>query len=91
MDEILLYKRKLEREKAARLEAERLLEAKAIELFEANQKLRKMNLALEEEVSRKTKDLKAQKRYYQNLVDLAQDIILSNQKSKEHMKTQSKD
>jgi PAS domain S-box-containing protein len=75
MDEILLYKRKLEREKAARLEAERLLEAKAIELFEANQKLRKMNLALEEEVSRKTKDLKAQKRYYQNLVDLAQDII----------------
>ena len=46
LNELAILKRKLSRERAARLEAEQLLESKSSELYEANQKLLKINTSL---------------------------------------------
>ncbi len=54
--EILL--RKLEREKNARLEAEKILEEKSLELYESNLKLQKLVNSLEEEVERRTEEIR---------------------------------
>lgn len=49
--------RRAERELAARHEAERLLENKSLELFEANQRLIQLNAELDERVQARTKQL----------------------------------
>jgi len=46
-----------QRERTARKEAERLLEAKSLELFEANQRLQRLNESLEAEVQSRTAEL----------------------------------
>jgi len=51
MDPNEILERKLSREKAARLEAERLLEDKSRELFDQKQQLEKLNSTLESRVS----------------------------------------
>ncbi|MFN3193145.1 MAG: ATP-binding protein [Aureliella sp.] len=51
--------RKLERERRARKEAESLLEAKSLELFEANQRLKRVNESLEERVNTRTAELES--------------------------------
>lgn len=52
-----LIQRKLGRERAARKEAEALLEAKSRELFETNERLRRLNETLEERVQERTTKL----------------------------------
>jgi len=49
--------RRLERERAARKEAERLLEEKAVELFRSNTALRELAASLEQEVAARTSEL----------------------------------
>ena len=56
MDENL-FKRRLERERRARIEAEALLEQKSMELYEANMTLKKAAETLEQEVAQRTDDL----------------------------------
>lgn len=56
MDENL-FKRRLERERRARKEAEALLEQKSLELYEANMTLKKAAETLEQEVAQRTDDL----------------------------------
>lgn len=58
MTDLQLVQRKLERERAARKEAEALLEAKSLELFEANEQLRGLNESLEGRVRERTAELK---------------------------------
>ena len=50
MEDLNLLKRKLEREKLARKQAEQILEAKALELFRANDALTKLNEGLEDQI-----------------------------------------
>jgi two-component system, sensor histidine kinase len=52
-----LLARRLARERLARLEAERLLEAKSAELFAANQNLQRLNTDLEARVAERTREL----------------------------------
>jgi signal transduction histidine kinase/CheY-like chemotaxis protein len=52
-----LFKRRLERERRARIEAEALLEQKSLELYEANMTLKKAAETLEQEVAKRTDDL----------------------------------
>ena len=56
MDEEL-YKRRLERERRARKEAESLLEQKSFELYQANQTLKNSAETLEQEVAARTSAL----------------------------------
>ena len=57
MDKDILL-RKIEREKQARLEAERILEEKSLELYESNLKLQKLVETLEDEVYRRTEEIR---------------------------------
>ena len=51
--------KRYQREKAARLQAEEILELKSRELFEKNQDLKKLSESLESQVVSRTKDLMA--------------------------------
>lgn len=73
--EILLFKRKSDRERKARLAAERILEDKALELFQANQALLKLNENLEKEILNRTDDLAKSRIRYEQLVESATEII----------------
>ena len=57
MDEAERYKRRLQREKAARKEAEMLLEAKASELFMANESLKALLKSQESLITERTEEL----------------------------------
>ncbi len=71
--EILL--RKLEREKSSRKEAERILEEKAFDLFNANKALSDLNKNLQQEIERRTLELATSEEKYRQLVETAGDII----------------
>jgi len=60
--------KRTERERAARQEAERLLEHKSRELYEANQRLQEWSSTLEERVLHRTEELEQQTRELQVLV-----------------------
>ena len=57
MEDVERYKRRIEREKQARIEAETLLENKSLELYRANEALQKLNESLEEKVEERTREL----------------------------------
>ena len=57
MTEIELLKKRLDRERAARNQAEKILEKKAIELYESNKWLTALNESLEEQVEARTQQL----------------------------------
>ena len=57
MDELIRLQRRLEREKAARQQAEKLLEDKSLELYQANQALRQLADSLESQVEERTHEL----------------------------------
>ena len=57
MDEIELLRRKLERERKARQQAEEIAETKTLEIFRANQELRELANHLEETVEQRTAEL----------------------------------
>ena len=75
MNEIILLQKKLVREKAARKEAERILESKARDLFVANDALKTLNQNLEKEVANRSHSLKESEYRYRILVEQAQDLI----------------
>lgn len=74
-EELDILKRRLEREKRARKEAERVLELKSLELFRANEELKQVNSHLEEEVELRNKRLVEGERRYRQLVENVPDII----------------
>ena len=55
---VSVLERRCFREKAARQQAEGFLEAKSLELYEASEKLKKVNESLEKTVSERTDDLR---------------------------------
>ncbi|ANH60753.1 PAS domain-containing sensor histidine kinase [Dokdonia donghaensis] len=65
-DKLKMYERALAREKAARKEAERILEDKSRELFYKSQELQKANIQLEKLVKEKTSELEG---VFENIVD----------------------
>jgi PAS domain S-box-containing protein len=73
--EIELLKKKLFREEAARVEAEQLLEQKSLELYQSNEKLKHLNINLEEIVDERTKRLKETELEYQTMVESINDMI----------------
>ncbi len=75
MDAIQLLRNKLARERQARKEAERILEAKALELYNANTELKALNDSLEALVEERTRQLIAKEQQYKILVENAKDII----------------
>ncbi len=56
--DIAKYTRRIERERAARAEAERLLEEKSLALFQANRSLQQLAADLEEQVAQRTAELR---------------------------------
>lgn len=73
--EINILRRKINREKAAREEAEYLLEQKSAELYESNKKLTVLNGQLNELLEEKTQKLQWSEQEYQSLVENINDII----------------
>lgn len=59
VDEVIKWQMRFERERAARKEAERVLEAKSLEVFASNQTLKELALNLEKKVSERTSELQA--------------------------------
>ncbi len=53
-ERIEILERRLKRERSARIEAEKILELKSLELFEVNKKLKSLNSDLEENIERRT-------------------------------------
>lgn len=70
-----LLKIKFEREKAARLEAEKLLEVKSLELYQSNSELKATNLKLESLISERTQKLSEAEKEYEFLVESINDMI----------------
>jgi PAS domain S-box-containing protein len=75
MEDIELLKRRLDREHKARLQAEDILEKKALELFEANKTLQNLNENLETQIQIGVLDLQKTEQRYQELIESVQDII----------------
>lgn len=57
-DELALYKRRFQRERAARKQAESLLERKSRELYDSNKSLQTLADSLEEQILQRTSELK---------------------------------
>ncbi len=75
MENLDILKRKLERERLARKQAEQILESKALELFEVNASLQKLNVSLEDQIDQRTKALQESESKYRNVINNASDII----------------
>jgi len=69
MDEIDILKRRIKRERMARKEAEKLLETKALALYHANEKLRKLNEELEGKVKIRTEELRRSEEKYRGIIE----------------------
>ena len=76
-NEIDILKRRLDREIKSRKAAEGILEAKAMELFEANMALKKLNENLELQVEHRTHELIENEKKYRHLIESASDIIFN--------------
>lgn len=74
-NEIEILNRRFEREKNARIEAEKLLEAKSLELYKSNNELKEVNEKLEGIVEERTEKLRNSEALYQSLVDSISDLI----------------
>lgn len=78
MEDIQMLKRRLEREVAARKQAESILESKAKELYSTNQQLIELNQQLEQRVTERTRQLTESEQRYRILVENAHDIIYTS-------------
>ena len=70
-----LLKRRLERERSARREAETILEKKALELYNTNEQLQFLNDNLEHQILEKLAELQQSEQRYRQLIESVQDII----------------
>jgi len=77
MADIDMLKRRLQRERDARKQAEDILEEKALELYEANQALLSLNANLEEQVIRRSEQLAKSEERYRTLVERSADIFFN--------------
>ncbi len=75
MEDIDLLKRRLIREKTARLQAEAILETKALALYNANEQLLHLNENLEQQIRDKLAELRESEQRYRQLIESVQDII----------------
>lgn len=75
MEEKEILRRRIEREQKARKQAEEILEAKALELYEANRQLRDLNENLEIQIKKGVAELQQTEKRYQDLIESVQDII----------------
>lgn len=73
--EIELLKRKIQRERLARKEAEKVLERKSFELYEANMALKELNASLEDQVDERTRQLEINEARFKSIVETASDLI----------------
>lgn len=64
-----VLERRLEREKMARKQAEVILEEKALELFKANEELKKLNEDLEKRVEERTTELALSEDKYRSIIE----------------------
>lgn len=88
-EELELFRRRIERERAARKQAESFLEQKSLELYTINKKLKKLNDELEEKVADRTEVILRSELLYKTVVgslksavlleDETRHIILTNQ------------
>lgn len=69
MNEIEVLKRRIGRERNARKQAEAILEQKALELFNANEELRRLNENLEGKVEERTRKLEASELKYRMIME----------------------
>ncbi|MFK7978337.1 MAG: response regulator [Saprospiraceae bacterium] len=69
MKEIDVLKRRLERERLARKQAENILEKKALELYAANEELRKLNESLEQKIAQRTLELRISEDKYRGIIE----------------------
>ncbi|MFN8357536.1 MAG: PAS domain S-box protein [Spirosomataceae bacterium] len=75
MEELEILKRRIERERQARLQAESILEDKALQLYQANERLRLLNENLEHQVKESVEELHRSEKRYRELIESVQDII----------------
>jgi signal transduction histidine kinase/CheY-like chemotaxis protein len=59
MDELEAIKKALKRERTARKEAEAVIEKKSLEIYQANQELKKLNNSLEQKIRERTSEIEA--------------------------------
>ncbi len=59
MDELEAIKRALKRERAARKQAEAVIEKKSLEIYHTNQELKKLNNSLEQKIQERTSEIEA--------------------------------
>jgi len=79
MDENSYIKNALERERAARKEAERITEEKSLELYEANAQLTQLNISLEEKIKERTKEIQ----------DSHNELLIAKEKAEEATRSKS--
>lgn len=75
--EIARLKRRIEREIQSRKSAEKILEQKALELYNANEKLKRLNGELEQKMILRSKALIESEERYRSLVESASDVIFN--------------
>ena len=75
MEDIEQLNRRLAREKAARKQAETILEKKALELYDANEQLHHLNDNLEQQIRDKLAELRESEQRYRQLIESVQDTI----------------
>lgn len=75
MNELEMLKRRFERERRARKQAEAILEQKALQLYNTNEELRQLNESLEHTVNERTKELERSERRYRQIIETATDLI----------------
>ena len=88
-NEIELLKRRIDRERSARRQAESILEQKALELYNANGELRVLNESLEFKITERTRDLQTSQTRLEALIgnlhsgilveDVTRHVVLTNQ------------
>ncbi|MFK7935390.1 MAG: response regulator [Saprospiraceae bacterium] len=69
MQEIELLKRRLDRERRARQQAEAILEQKALELYRTNQELKQLNEELEYKIAARTVELRRSEDKYRGIIE----------------------
>lgn len=67
--QLRIYQRAVEREKKARKEAERLLEDRALELYQTNLELQELNRSLEQKVTERAKEINKQRNFYESILN----------------------
>lgn len=69
MNEVEILKRRVERERQARFQAEAIMERKAQELFEVNESLQRLNETLEHEIKERTLQLRESEEKYRGIIE----------------------